>query len=113
MEYRWVNDIEGRIATFQSMGWEMVDKKEVGADHYRNSDSGNHYSCVGGTESGREYRVYLMKIPKECYIAIQRRENYQAELRDRTIRRGQLGNKIPGDKQYDPKEGRSITEVTR
>lgn len=65
-QYRWVNDVENRIAMFKEGGWEFVDKngKAVG-------DGGIDSSNVVGSALSRGMRsgvtAFLMRIPKELW----------------------------------------------
>lgn len=84
--YRWVNDVENRIAMFLEGGWTLVDKngKEVGSSDVESSN------VVGSALSrgmGGGVTAYLMRIPMELWLEDQERKerediaSLEAEMR--------------------------------
>lgn len=84
--YRWVNDVEGRLAAYTAGWWEFVDQtgKPVG-------DGGVEQSA--GTSSkfskgvGRGVTAYLMRIPKEFWSADQHKKEQELKEREAEMKR--------------------------
>lgn len=68
-EYRFVNDVPGRIDMFKQGGWELVTNQEVDVGGNRAEEA----SAVGSlanvvVDSGQGTRAYVMKIKKEWFL---------------------------------------------
>ena len=72
-QYRWVNDVENRIAMFLEGGYTFVDKtgKEVGSGDV---DSSKVPSSALSRGMGGGITAYLMRIPKELWLEDQQRK---------------------------------------
>lgn len=78
-EYRWVNDVEGRISMFQEGGWKLCTNDEVDVGNFRaesETPEGSLASKVVNPTDGT--KAYVMKIPKEWFLEDQR--NHDAKL---------------------------------
>ena len=67
-EYRWVNDVVGRIDEFKEGGWTLCVVGEVDAANHRAEEAtevGSLQSQVANPSNGM--RSYLMKIHKDLY----------------------------------------------
>lgn len=78
--YRWVNDVEGRLASFLAGWWEFVDSngKPVG-DGDVDSSAGTSSKFTKGV--GRGVNSYLMRVPKHFWLEDQ--ETKERDLKDR------------------------------
>lgn len=96
-QYRWVNDIQDRIAMFKEGGWTFVNKdgKAVG-------DGGVDSSNVSGSALSRGMgggvTAYLMCIPKELWEEDQQRKErediapLEADIRRKADKASDYGN---------------------
>ena len=77
--YRWVNDVEGRLAAFIAGWWEFVDQNgnPVG-DGDVNQSAGTSSKFTKGVGNG--ITAYLMRIPKEFWLEDQ--ETKERNLKD-------------------------------
>jgi hypothetical protein len=67
-EYRWVNDIPGRIDDFKEGGWIPCIQGEVNASNHRAEEAtsvGSLQNMVANPTNGQ--RAYLMRIHKDLY----------------------------------------------
>ncbi len=72
-QYRWVNDVEGRLAMFLTAQWEFVDKDGLsvgdgGVDNSARTTSALSKGMGGGVVA------YLMRIPKDIWLMDQDRK---------------------------------------
>jgi hypothetical protein len=74
--YRWVNDIEGRLASFIAGWWEFVDQN---GNPVGTQSAGTSSKFSKGV--GRSVTAYLMRIPKEFWLEDQDRK--ERELKER------------------------------
>lgn len=100
--YRWVNDVDNRIARFQEGGYELVEHEvEVGQ---RTVDNPGKYGSVVSKDVGKGRTAYLMRILEEFYAedqAAKQRNILDAEIdmkralnsgRDGTYGKVKIGN---------------------
>jgi hypothetical protein len=83
--YRWVNDVDERIARLQEDGYTLVDKKGLAAGDIT-------VESARGTDSlmrkgvGRGVVAYLMKIPREIYDAYQAEAQREVDTLEASMR---------------------------
>lgn len=84
--YRWVNDVEGRLAAFIAGWWEFVDSngKPVGDTDVNASDGTSSKFSKG---VGRGVNSYLMRIPKEFWLEDQETKERDLKEREAEIKR--------------------------
>lgn len=93
--YRWVNDSEGRLATFLAGYWEFVDQngQPIGDGGIENTAGVSSKFSKG---VGRGVTAYLMRIPREFWLEDQQaKENrvkeVEAEMRRSAKQAGDYG----------------------
>jgi hypothetical protein len=83
--YRWVNDIDERIPRLLEDGYTFVDKKGLAAGDIT-------VESARGTDSlmrkgvGRGVIAYLMKIPRETYLAYKAEEQREVDSLEASMR---------------------------
>lgn len=87
------NDDAGRIESALSLGYEFVERNEIGGVVANvvdgNTDLGNRVRFrVGRTEAGDGLFAYLMKIPTSTYLAEQQDLQKRNDIVDAAIRAG-------------------------
>ncbi len=86
--YRWVNDVEDRVASFEEAGYEIVDYRQHKAGSTRRLDVGqtgdNTVSMGGGT------KAVLMRQRKEDYNQDQKAKQDHLDSLERTIKNPSL-----------------------
>ncbi len=84
--YRWVNDVEDRLANFQAAWWEFVDQNgnPVG-DEDVNGSAGTSSKFSKGVGGG--VIAYLMRIPKELWLEDQAAKERDLKEREADMRR--------------------------
>lgn len=108
-QYRWVNDVGGRVLDAQNGGYELVTDATVGEGDIanRNASAGNRVSrVVGTTDRGNAITAYLMRIRKEWYNQDQDAKKRQLDEIDAALKAGQSK---PVEKSYVPSQGINIT----
>lgn len=86
-EYRWVNDIPGRIALFKQGGWELCTNDEVDVGNFRAEESNGEGSlaCMV-VDGGTGMKAYVMKIRKDWYLEDQRAAEAEVIRNEETLR---------------------------
>lgn len=115
-EYRWINDVPGRIEAAKLGGYEHVYESEVGSVGDGNDLS--HGTSIGAAVNralstsnpdGSPMRRYLMQIDKDLYDADQQAKVRDIQETEAALKRGQDSKGGPGDDgRYIPREGISI-----
>lgn len=83
--YRWVNDVDSRIARFKAAGYELVeDDVEVGTPTV---DNPGKYGSVVSKDVGRGTTAYLMRIPEEFYSEDQAAKMRQVDESEADMKR--------------------------
>jgi len=83
--YRWVNDIEGRLAAFVQGWWEFCDQngESVGDGGVENS-AGTSSKFVKGVGQGT--KAYLMRIPRAFWEEDQERKEVDLKEREQAMK---------------------------
>lgn len=88
--YRWVNDVEGRLNRFVAGGWAFATKTgEVGD---RTADSSSGTSSVVSKEVGAGVTAYLMRIKMEWFEEDKAAKAAQIDKSEESMKR-QLNSK--------------------
>lgn len=103
-EYRWVNDVPGRIRAAEEAGYEFVNEATVGDTGDGNTDLGSRVSAsVGSTGHSQDTKAYLMRIKQEWYDEDQAAKEAERQKVDAAIRQGSVGSDQEG--RYIPDSG--------
>jgi hypothetical protein len=90
-EYRFVNDVDGRLQVFEAAGYEFVSAKDV--------QIGNGRVDSSSTEGSRAYvssggvRSYLMRIRTEYYVEDQKAKEVAIKARETAMLSPNIENK--------------------
>lgn len=85
--YRWVNDIDDRLAMFSAGGWEFVDKNGAPVGDADGSEKSAGTSSKFSKGVGRAVTAHLMRIPKEFYLQDQKAKAKTIEETEAEIKR--------------------------
>lgn len=86
-EYRFVNDVDDRVAMFQNAGYEIVDLSKHKVGHRRMDNtvtSDNNISVGGGT------KAVAMRIRKDWYQEDQKEKQYRVDESERGLKTPQV-----------------------
>jgi hypothetical protein len=86
-EYRYVNDVPGRVSMFKQGGWELVTNAEVDTGNFRAEDASEigslAYAVVDG---GTGMKAYVMKIRKDWYQEFMNEHEDEVRRTEETLR---------------------------
>lgn len=99
--YRWVNDVDDRLATFVRAGYIFVDKKEVGdvGDPTVETSQGTDSRVSRGVGMGR--KAWLMKLPRELWQADQDAKEADILETERAMRSSRSNNQHHAAQEAD------------
>lgn len=80
-QYRWVNDIRGRVRKLEAQDWDIVSEQEVGFPTDRHGDIAHGKS--------EDLRMKLMKKPKDWYVEDHARKQSSIDERMKAAARGE------------------------
>lgn len=79
-EYRYVNDVPGRVAMFKHSGWELCTNEEVDTGNFRVDEASELGSLAYAVvDSGTGMKAYVMKLHKDWYNAFM--DEHEEEVR--------------------------------
>ena len=86
-EYRWVNDVPGRVQSFANQDWDRVDNAEIAGEGNAN---GTIPTKFVGMVSGGPTNAVLMRKRKDWHEADQIEKRKPLNAQDEAIRRGTI-----------------------
>lgn len=85
-EYRWVNDVPGRVRSMTTRDWDLVDEPEAKTDGTGVGTIPTQHGGIG--ENGRPYGMVLMRKFKDWHESDQKKRRAPLDDADKAIRRG-------------------------
>lgn len=106
-EYRWVNDVPGRIQSFVGQDWDRVESAAIAGD-------GNSNGTIPTKFVGNKTDAVLMRKRKEWFDADAKEKRKPLDQQDEAIRRGTIhqaqgSNELAGGIAYTPNGSNTIS----
>lgn len=106
-EYRWVNDVPGRVQSFTSQDWDRVESADIAGE-------GNSNGTIPTKFVGNQTNAVLMRKRKDWYEADAKEKRKPLDAQDEAIKRGTIHQaqnepELAGGIAYTPGGSNTIT----
>ncbi len=107
-QYRWVNDTENRLNVFLNADWEFVPKKGLKAGD-GGIDMSSRTTSAMSKGMGGGVVAYLMRLPKEVWLADQHRK----EVEENAALEAEIRRKAGNASDYGRLQVNSVKDTNR